>query len=147
MWELLPAAAVDKSKLPIFLTSWVDKSSSLCIYTMGQTRIWSLPHLKAGCWYINCRKIYYPVQEEDVRKAYETADSKGAPKVTDNAQEHEDEVEVDISVYSLRRRRIRLSNKEKGRPRRPRTRKKGKSRKVREQVSGRQWLPPIFHFS
>jgi hypothetical protein len=98
MWELLPAGAVDKSKLPIFLTSWVDKSSSLCMYTMGQTRIWSLPHLKAGCWYIDCGKIYCPIQEEDVRKTCELADSKGASTVTDNAQEHEDEGEVDINL-------------------------------------------------
>jgi hypothetical protein len=98
MWELLPIGAVDKPKLPIFLTSWVDKSSSLCMYTMGQIRIWSVPHLKAGCWYIDCGKIYCPIQEEDVRKACEMADSKGAPTVIDNAQEHEDEVEVDISL-------------------------------------------------
>jgi hypothetical protein len=69
---------------------------------MDQTRIWSLPHLKAGCWYIDCGKIYYPIQEEDVRKTCEIVDSKGAlkgaPTVTDNAQEHEDEVEVDISL-------------------------------------------------
>jgi hypothetical protein len=102
MWELLPTGVVDKSKLPIFLTSCVDKSSSLCMYTIGQIRIWSLPHLKAGCWYIDCGKIYCPIREEDVRKTCEIADSKGAskgaPTVTDNAQEHEDEVEVDISL-------------------------------------------------
>jgi hypothetical protein len=98
MWELLLAGAMDKSKLPIFLTSWVDKSSSLC---MGQTHIWSLLHLKAGCWYIDCGKIYCPIQEEDVRKACEMANSKGAPKVTDNAQEHEDEVEVEVDINLL----------------------------------------------
>jgi hypothetical protein len=98
MWELLSVGVVDKSKLPIFLTSWVDKTSSLCMYTMDQTRIWSLPHLKAGCWYIDCGKIYYPIQEEDVMKACETVDLKGAPTVTDNAQEYEDEVEVDINL-------------------------------------------------
>jgi hypothetical protein len=98
MWELLLVGAVDKPKLPVFLTSWVDKSSSLCIYTMGQIRIWSVPHLKAGCWYIDYGKIYYPIQEEDVRKTCEMVDSKGAATVFDNAQEHEDEVEVDISL-------------------------------------------------
>jgi hypothetical protein len=39
MWEFLPVGAVDKPKLPVFLTSWVDKPSSLCMYTMGQIRI------------------------------------------------------------------------------------------------------------
>jgi hypothetical protein len=70
--------------------------------TMGQTRIWSLPHLKAGCWYIDCGKIYCPIQEEDVKKTCETTDSKGASKDAstgpNNAQEHEDEVEVDINL-------------------------------------------------
>jgi hypothetical protein len=113
MWELLPAGAVDKSKLPIFLTSWVDKSSSLCMYTMGQTRIWSLPHLKAGCWYIDCGKIYCPIQEEDVRKTCETTDSKGAPTVTDNAQEHEDEVEVDINLLPKKEKNKILKQRER----------------------------------
>jgi hypothetical protein len=113
MWELLPADAVDKSKLPIFLTSWVDKSSSLCMYTMGQIRIWSLPHLKAGCWYIDCEKMYCPIQEEDVRKTCETADSKGAPTVTDNAQEHEDEVEVDINLLPEKEKNKILKQRER----------------------------------
>jgi hypothetical protein len=78
MWELLPASVVDKSK-------WVDKSSSLCMYTMVQTRIWSVPHLKASCWYIDCGKVYCPVEEEDVRKACETVDSKDATTGTNNA--------------------------------------------------------------
>jgi hypothetical protein len=65
---------------------------------MGQTRIWSLPHLKASCWYIDCGKIYCPIQEEDVRKTCEAADSKGAPTGADSAKEHEDEVEVDITL-------------------------------------------------
>jgi hypothetical protein len=117
MWELLPAGVVDKSKLPIFLTSWVDKSSSLCMYTMGQTRIWSLPHLKAGCWYIDCGKIYCPIQEEDVRKTCETVDSKGAskgaPTGTDNAEEHEDEVQVDINLLPKKEKNKVLKQRER----------------------------------
>jgi hypothetical protein len=68
------------------------------MYTMGQTRIWSVPHLKAGCWYIDCRKIYCPVEEEDVKKACEKADSKDTTTCTDNAQEQDDEVEVDLNL-------------------------------------------------
>jgi hypothetical protein len=68
------------------------------MYTMDQTCIWSIPHLKASCWYIDCGKIYCPIQEEDVMKTCVTADSKGAPTVIDNAWEHKDEVEVDINL-------------------------------------------------
>jgi hypothetical protein len=129
MWELLPVGVVDKPKLPVFLTSWVDKSSSLCMYTMGQICIWSLLHLKAGCWYIDCGKIYYPIQEEDVRKTSETADSKGAPSVIDNVHEHEDEVEVDINL---------LLEKEKNKiiKQRERDAKKAKDKEEKEAKKG-----------
>jgi hypothetical protein len=49
MKELLPRGAIDKPQLPVYLTSWVDKASPLCMYTMTHTRIWSNAHLKAGC--------------------------------------------------------------------------------------------------
>jgi hypothetical protein len=98
MRELLPLGAVDKPMLPVFLTSWVDKSSALSMYTTGHTRMWSVPHLKAGCWYIDCGKIHCPVEEEDVKKACEKADSKGAAVASDHGEEEEEEVEVDINL-------------------------------------------------
>jgi hypothetical protein len=139
MWELLPAVAVDKSKLPIFLTSWVDKSSSLCIYTMGQIRIWSIPHLKVGCWYIDCKKVYCPVEEEVVRKACETADSKGATTGTNNAQEHEDEVEVDINLLPEKKNKIikqREREAQKAKDKEEREAQKAKDKEEREAKKG-----------
>jgi hypothetical protein len=99
MRELLSLGALDKPQLPVFLTSWVDKSSALCMYTMIQTCTWSVPHLKAGCWYIDCGKIYYPVEEEDVKKA-----SKGAALGFDHGEEQEEEVEVDLNLLSEKER-------------------------------------------
>jgi sRNA-binding protein len=98
MRELLPLGAVDKPKLPVFLTSWVDKTSALSMYTTGHTRMWSVSHLKAGCWYIDCGKIHCPVEEEDVKKACEKADSKGAAVASDHGEEDEEEVEADINL-------------------------------------------------
>ena len=112
MWEFLPVGAMDKSKLSIFLTSWVDKFS-LCMYTMGQIHIWLVPHLKASCQYIDCGKIYCPVQEEDVRKACETANSKGATIGIDNVQEKEDEVEVDINLLLEKEKKKILKQRER----------------------------------
>jgi hypothetical protein len=66
--------------------------------------MWSVPHLKAGCWYIDCGKIHCPVEEEDVKKACEKANSKGAAVASNHGKEQEEEVEVDINL---------LSNKEK----------------------------------
>jgi hypothetical protein len=82
----------------VFLTSWVDKSSALSMYTTGHTHMWSIPHLKAGCWYIDCGKIHCPVEEEDVKKTYEKVDSKGAAVGFDHSEEQEEEVEVDINL-------------------------------------------------
>ena len=52
MRELVPLGTVVKPELPIFLTSWIDKTSAQCIYTMTQTHSWSVQHLQVGCWYI-----------------------------------------------------------------------------------------------
>jgi hypothetical protein len=82
----------------MYLTLWVDKASPLCMYTMTHTRNWSNAHLKAGCWYIDCGKIFYPVEEEDAKKACVQADSKGAALGPNQGEEQEDEVEVDINL-------------------------------------------------
>jgi hypothetical protein len=79
------------------------------MYTMAQTCIWSVPHLKADCWYIDCGKIYCPVEEEDVKKTYEKADSKGATTSTDNSEEQEEEVEVDLDLL-LEKERNKILN-------------------------------------
>jgi hypothetical protein len=102
MRELLPRGAINESQLPVYLTSWVDKASPLYMYTMTHIRNWSNAHLKAGCWYIDCGKIFCLVEEEDARKACVQADSKGAPSGPNQGEEQEVEVEVDISQLPLR---------------------------------------------
>jgi hypothetical protein len=83
MRELVPLGAVVKPQLPMFLTSWVDKTSASCMYTMTQTRTWSAPHLKECCWYIECGKAICPVEEEDVKATCDKADPKGVKLVPD----------------------------------------------------------------
>jgi hypothetical protein len=68
MRELLTLGAIEESHLPVYLTSWVDKTSSLCMYIVTHIRVWSTAHLKAGCWYIDCGKIFCPTKEEDAKK-------------------------------------------------------------------------------
>jgi hypothetical protein len=113
MRELLPLGAVDKPKLLVFLPSWVDKSSALSMYTTGHTRMWSDPHLKAGCWYIDCGKIHCLVEEEDVKKACEKANSKGAMVASDHGEEQEEEVEVDINLLPEKKKNKTLLQREK----------------------------------
>lgn len=62
------------------------------MYTLVVVRFWSISHLRACCWYIDCGKTFCPVEEEDAKKACDQADSK--TPVQDVVQE--DEVEVDI---------------------------------------------------
>ena len=49
MSELGPLGAVVKPQFPMYLTSWMDKTSASCIYSTNQMRILSSPHLKEGC--------------------------------------------------------------------------------------------------
>jgi len=104
MRELLPHGAIIESDLPVFLTSWVDKASHLCMYTVTQIRYWSNAHLKAGCWYIDCGKFFCPVEEEDVKKACFEADSKGAVMGPTQVEVEEVEEEVDINDLPARER-------------------------------------------
>jgi hypothetical protein len=96
--ELIPLGAEVKPQLPLFLTSWTDKTSAQCMYTMTQTRAWSVSHLKAGCWYIECLKTICPVEEEEVKAACDKADSKGADVRSQLVEVHEEENEVDLSL-------------------------------------------------
>jgi hypothetical protein len=81
MRELVPHGAVVKPQLPLFLTSWVDKTSTSCMYTMTQMCTWSTPHLKECCWYIECGKTICPVEEENVKANCDKADPRGVKLV------------------------------------------------------------------
>jgi hypothetical protein len=73
MRELLPKGAMEEGKLPIFLTTWTDKTSPLCMFIHGHIRAWSVPHLKLGCWYLDCAKGFCPEDKEDLKKSIEIA--------------------------------------------------------------------------
>jgi septal ring factor EnvC (AmiA/AmiB activator) len=98
MKELIPLGVEVKPQLPLFLTSWTDKTSAQCMYTMTQTRAWSVSHLKAGCWYIECLKTICLVEEEEVKAACNKADSKGTDVRSQLVEVHEEENEVDLSL-------------------------------------------------
>jgi hypothetical protein len=68
------------------------------MYTVYLVRLWSIAHLKACCWYIECGKAFCPVEEEDAKKACDQADSQGAALGPNQGEVQEDEVEVDINL-------------------------------------------------
>jgi hypothetical protein len=96
--ELLPLGAIEETHLPQYLNSWIDKNSPWCMYTVFLICYWSIAHLKACCWYIDCGKVFCPVEEEDAKKACDQADSKGATLGPNQGEVQEDEVEVDINL-------------------------------------------------
>jgi hypothetical protein len=98
MWELVPLEAVVKPHLPLFLTSWMDKTSIQCMYNMTQTCTWSVSHLKAGYWYIECKKTICLVEKEDVKIACDKANSRGAEVGSIHVEVPKEENEVDISL-------------------------------------------------
>jgi hypothetical protein len=96
--ELLLLGAIEETQLPQYLSSWTDKNSPQCMYTVYLVRLWSIAHLKACCWYIECGKAFCPVEEEDAKKACNQADSQGAALGPNQGEVQEDEVEVDINL-------------------------------------------------
>ena len=97
----------------MYLTLWMDTTSFLCMYTMIQTRTWSTAHIKAGCWYIDCGKVFCPIEEEDAKKACIQVDSKGAALGPNQGEEQEDEVEVNINLLlEKERNKILLQRKQ-----------------------------------
>jgi septal ring factor EnvC (AmiA/AmiB activator) len=104
MRELLPFGTQVKPQLPLFLTSWVDKTSAQCMYTMTQTRSWSILHLKAGCWYIECGKTICPVEKENVKTACNNANPRGAKLGSDHVEMLEEANKADLLLLPKKKR-------------------------------------------
>lgn len=62
--ELLSKKAIDRSKLPAFLTTWLDRASPDCMFTATQLKNWTSSHLKACPWYLDCKQGFIPADEE-----------------------------------------------------------------------------------
>lgn len=53
-FELYAKNDIAKADLPLFLTTWLDKSSLDCMFSTWQMRNWMTPHLQACSWYLKC---------------------------------------------------------------------------------------------
>ena len=110
MKELFPLGAVIKPQLLVFLTSQVDKTSVQCIYTMTQMHIWSVPYY-AGCQYIECGKTICPVEKEDVKIAYDKANSRSAMLGSNHIEVLEEENMVDLTLLPKKEKNKILNQK------------------------------------
>jgi len=70
-YELLAKKAITKESLPIFLSSWLDRSNAVCMFSAAQQRTWSSSHLASGAWYLDCATSYTPSFEEELKKSRE----------------------------------------------------------------------------
>jgi hypothetical protein len=111
--ELLPLGAIEETHLPQYLSSWIDKNSSQYMYTVYLVRLWSIAHLKACCWYIDCGKAFCPVEEEDAKKACDQADSLGTASGANQGEVQEDEVEVEINLLPEKEKNKVLNQRKK----------------------------------
>ena len=68
-YELLAKGAISKKDLPIFLSTWLDRSNSKCMFSSNQQRTWSTSHLTGGGWYLDCAPSFTPSFETELRKS------------------------------------------------------------------------------
>ena len=104
MRELVPLGVVVKPQLPIFSTSWVDKTFASYMYTMTQMHTWSIPHLKEGFWYIEYMKSTYSVEEEDVTATCDKANPRGVKIGFDNVIVLEELSAADLTLLPEKKR-------------------------------------------
>lgn len=71
--ELHPKGAIEKTKSPMFLTTWINKIAPLYILIHAQILAWFAQYLYASCWYVDCKMEFYPKEEEDFKKTIDLA--------------------------------------------------------------------------
>jgi hypothetical protein len=129
MRELLVKGAMDEGMLPIFLKTWVDKTSPLCMFTQAQIRAWSAPHLKSGCWYLDCAKGLCPEEEEDLKKFVDNASSTIDLTAAEDSPEDEPEQLNDKEKKKKKNKKNERARKKKERQEEKATEKAGQKSK------------------
>ena len=76
-YELLAKQAISKENLPIFLTTWVDRSNAACMFSASQQRTWTTSHLTGGAWYLDCVPSFTPSFEIELRKSRDAIGESG----------------------------------------------------------------------
>ena len=76
-YELMAKGAISKEDLPVFLTTWLDRSNSACMFSALQQRTWTSSHLTGGAWYLDCSPSFTPSFETELRKSREDVGESG----------------------------------------------------------------------
>jgi hypothetical protein len=80
-YELLAKGAITKEELPIFLSTWLDRSNAKCMFSANQQRTWSTSHLTGGGWYLDCAPSFTPSFETELRKSREAVAESGVEMI------------------------------------------------------------------
>ena len=81
------------------------------MYSANKMRIWSAPHLKEGCWYLECGRTICPIEEEDVKATYDKAAPRAVIPVPDVVVVLEELSLADIALLPAKERNKILSQK------------------------------------
>jgi hypothetical protein len=128
---LQPKGAIEKSQLPDFLSTWVDKTSPQVMYSVGQIRSWLLPHLKIGCWYIDCNKGFYPKEEEELKAEIDAEDSaSGSAPATEEANKDNDD-DGELANMSVKERKKEIARRALGKEKEKKKKEKAKKALVK----------------
>jgi len=87
----LAKGAIANEDLPVFLTTWVDRSNSKCMFSPHQLRTWTSSHLAGGIWYLDCAASFTPIFETELRKSREDVGDTGIEMLDLHAIEDENE--------------------------------------------------------
>ena len=94
------------------------------MYNVGQIHAWSLPHLKTGCWYIDCGKGFCPEEEEDLKASIDAKDTTSRSHPIAEQAHKGDEDDADLA---------KLSEKDKKKEDARIVREKGKEKKKKKE--------------
>ena len=73
MRELIAKQAIPSQSVPPYFGAWIQLSSDLCMYTPLQQKRYTLNHLEARCWYLNCPASYTLDEEVQIRQTLDSA--------------------------------------------------------------------------
>ena len=68
-FELEGKGAIPSLDLPPFLSSYLDRTSPVCMFTAQQLRTYTIAHLSGGGWYLDCTLEFTPPSEVQLRRS------------------------------------------------------------------------------
>ena len=78
-------------KFHVFLTTWLDRSNSACMFSALQQRMWTTFHFAGGAWYLNYAPSFTSSFETELRESRKVVRESGIEMVDLQGIEDENE--------------------------------------------------------